>query len=46
MKTLISKEQIFEYHLGGKIGVLLTKKLKNQKDLFLAYTPGVSLPCL
>lgn len=42
----ISKEMIFEYHLGGKIGLLLKKKLANQKDLSLAYTPGVSLPCL
>lgn len=42
----ISQEKVFQYHLGGKIGLLLTKKLKNQKDLSIAYTPGVSLPCL
>lgn len=42
----IPEEKVFEYHLGGKIGLLLTKKLKNQKDLSIAYTPGVSLPCL
>ena len=45
-KFKISKEKVFEYHLGGKIGLLLTKKLKNQRDLSIAYTPGVSLPCL
>ena len=45
-KINISEEKVFEYHLGGKIGLLLTKKLKNQKDLSVAYTPGVSLPCL
>jgi malate dehydrogenase (oxaloacetate-decarboxylating)(NADP+) len=45
-KFKISEEKVFEYHLGGKIGLLLTKKLKNQKDLSLAYTPGVALPCL
>jgi malate dehydrogenase (oxaloacetate-decarboxylating)(NADP+) len=45
-KLNITKEKVFEYHLGGKIGLLLTKELKNQTDLSLAYTPGVSFPCL
>ena len=34
-----------EYHLGGKIGLKLLKELKNQKDLSMAYTPGVSKVC-
>jgi len=41
----ISKEDIFEYHLGGKIGLELLKKLTDQKDLSMAYTPGVSEVC-
>lgn len=41
----ITKEAIFEYHLGGKVGLDLIKELKNQNDLSLAYTPGVSKVC-
>jgi malate dehydrogenase (oxaloacetate-decarboxylating)(NADP+) len=41
----ITDEEIFEYHLGGKIGLELVKKLTNQKDLSMAYTPGVSKIC-
>ncbi len=41
----ITDEDIFEYHLGGKIGLELVKKLANQKDLSMAYTPGVSKIC-
>lgn len=41
----LDKEEILKYHLGGKIGLQLTKKLKNQKDLSLAYTPGVAIAC-
>ncbi|MBU0683757.1 MAG: malate dehydrogenase [Candidatus Omnitrophica bacterium] len=44
-KNAITKEEIFEYHLGGKIALGLTKKLVNQKDLSMAYTPGVSKVC-
>ncbi|MFH1395393.1 MAG: malic enzyme-like NAD(P)-binding protein [Candidatus Omnitrophota bacterium] len=44
-KNRITKEEIFEYHLGGKIALGLTKKLVNQKDLSMAYTPGVSKIC-
>ncbi len=38
-------EEIFEYHVGGKIGTELKKDLKDQKDLSIAYTPGVSKVC-
>jgi len=41
----ITTEEIFEYHLGGKIGLELLKKLTDQKDLSIAYTPGVSKVC-
>ena len=38
-----------EYHRGpvrGKISVSPTKPLSNQRDLSLAYSPGVAYPCL
>ncbi len=38
-------QEIIDYHLGGKIGVQLTKPLCNQKELSLAYTPGVAEIC-
>ena len=41
----VSDKEIFEYHLGGKIGTELSKPLNNQRDLSLAYTPGVSKVC-
>jgi len=40
----ISKERVLEYHLGGKIGLQLTRELKTLDDLCLAYTPGVAIP--
>ncbi|MDF3047409.1 MAG: bifunctional malic enzyme oxidoreductase/phosphotransacetylase [Candidatus Midichloriaceae bacterium] len=33
-------------HPAGKIAIDLTKPLNNQLDLSLAYSPGVSFPCL
>ncbi|NLE66951.1 MAG: hypothetical protein GX608_05955 [Lentisphaerae bacterium] len=39
----ISREDILSYHLGGKIGTLLTKPLRGPRDLSLAYTPGVAI---
>ena len=41
----ITKDEIFDYHLGGKIGLELFKELNNQRDLSMAYTPGVSQVC-
>jgi len=38
-----------EYHRGptrGKISITPTKPLSNQRDLSLAYSPGVAYPCL
>ncbi len=44
-KPVFTEKEVLEYHLGGKIGLGLLKPLKDQKDLSMAYTPGVSLVC-
>jgi len=46
---IISKEEALEYHSKGrrgKIEVCSTKPCLTQRDLSLAYTPGVAVPCL
>lgn len=40
----IRAEEILEYHLGGKVGMQLTKALGGVRDLCMAYTPGVAVP--
>ena len=40
--TTINRETVLKFHEGGKVGVSLTKPLKTQVDLCLAYTPGVA----
>ena len=43
------RDAAFEYHRSpnkGKIAVVPTKPLSNQRDLSLAYSPGVAFPCL
>jgi malate dehydrogenase (oxaloacetate-decarboxylating)(NADP+) len=43
------RDAAFEYHRAptrGKITVSATKPLANQRDLSLAYSPGVAYPCL
>jgi malate dehydrogenase (oxaloacetate-decarboxylating)(NADP+) len=45
----ITKQQALDYHLGqrpGKIEVTPSKPCRTQRDLSLAYTPGVAIPCL
>lgn len=45
----ITKEEALEYHSKGrkgKIEVCSTKPCLTQRDLSLAYTPGVAVPCL
>jgi len=37
--------KILEYHLGGKIALKIAKKLVDQNDLSVAYTPGVAEVC-
>lgn len=45
----ITKEEVLDYHRfprSGKIEVCPTKPCYTQRDLSLAYTPGVAQPCL
>jgi malate dehydrogenase (oxaloacetate-decarboxylating)(NADP+) len=45
----MKREDALEYHARGrpgKIAVVPTKPLTNQRDLALAYSPGVAEPCL
>jgi malate dehydrogenase (oxaloacetate-decarboxylating)(NADP+) len=45
----ISKQEALDYHFGarpGKIEVTPSKPCRTQRDLSLAYTPGVAVPCL
>jgi len=45
---MIDKEEALAYHKNGRCGkieVVATKPCKTQKDLSLAYTPGVAEPC-
>src|ERR1700739_1403426 len=49
MATELRKQQALEYHSKGrpgKIEVVPTKEAKTQRDLSLAYSPGVAEPCL
>ncbi len=45
LQKKITAEMALEYHLGGKIGLDLLKKLTDDIDLSLAYTPGVAEAC-
>ena len=46
----ISKKDALEYHTRGgrpgKIEVIATKPMATQRELSLAYSPGVADPCL
>ena len=45
----VTKQQTLDYHFGerpGKIEVIPSKPCRTQRDLSLAYTPGVAIPCL
>jgi len=45
----VTKQQALDYHFGkrpGKIEVTPTKPCRTQRDLSLAYTPGVAEPCM
>src|ERR1035438_4273098 len=45
----IRPEDALEYHSAapaGKVSVVPTKPCRTQRDLSLAYTPGVAVPCL
>jgi malate dehydrogenase (oxaloacetate-decarboxylating)(NADP+) len=46
---MTKRDDALEYHARGrpgKIAVVPTKPLNNQRDLALAYSPGVAEPCL
>src|ERR671925_443792 len=45
----VAREDALDYHASGrpgKIAVVPTKPFNNQRDLALAYSPGVAEPCL
>ena len=47
-KKKLRREEALEYHSKGKPGkieVIPTKEAKTQRDLSLAYSPGVAEPC-
>lgn len=49
LKLKVSDQEALEYHKfpkPGKFDVVPTKAMNNQKDLSLAYSPGVAVPCL
>ncbi|MBT6013257.1 MAG: NADP-dependent malic enzyme [Flavobacteriales bacterium] len=49
MAKKVSKKAALEYHLNGrpgKIEVVPTKAHSSQRDLSLAYSPGVAEPCI
>jgi malate dehydrogenase (oxaloacetate-decarboxylating)(NADP+) len=45
----IHEQEVLDYHAGhrpGKLEVVASKPCSTQRDLSLAYTPGVAIPCL
>ena len=49
MSKELNRQQALEYHAKGrpgKIEVVPTKESKTQRDLSLAYSPGVAEPCI
>src|SRR6187200_1925440 len=49
MSSDLRKQEALNYHSKGrpgKIEVIPTKEAKTQRDLSLAYSPGVAEPCL
>jgi malate dehydrogenase (oxaloacetate-decarboxylating)/malate dehydrogenase (oxaloacetate-decarboxylating)(NADP+) len=49
MAVTVSEQESLDYHkkpAPGKIGAYTTVPFASQKDLALAYTPGVAYPCL
>ena len=48
MSTKVTKEEALEYHrvpTPGKVAIATTTKLDTQRELALAYSPGVAFPC-
>ena len=47
--TPVTEEEALQFHANGKAGkieITPTKPLTTQRDLSLAYSPGVAWPCL
>ena len=42
---LYTSEEVLEYHKRGKIEVSCTRPMNTQKDLSIAYSPGVAEVC-
>lgn len=46
----ITKQEVLDFHTQnnqpGKLAIIPTKPLLTQRDLSLAYSPGVAIPCL
>lgn len=48
MSVTVTKQEALDYHRGpnpGKISIATTTELCTQKDLSMAYSPGVAHPC-
>lgn len=48
-KKVVTDQEALDYHefpQPGKISVEVTKPVATQRDLSMAYTPGVAVPCL
>ena len=46
--TKVTKEEALDYHRApnpGKVAIATTTQLETQRDLSLAYSPGVAYPC-
>ena len=48
-KPTFTKEEALEYHakpVPGKTAIEVTKPVRDSRDLSIAYSPGVAIPCL
>ncbi|MFK2821788.1 malic enzyme-like NAD(P)-binding protein [Arcobacter sp. YIC-80] len=48
MSTKVTKNEALDYHKvpnPGKVAIATTTRLESQRDLSLAYSPGVAYPC-
>ena len=48
-KKKVTDQEALDYHqfpTPGKFNIVPTKDMNNQRDLSLAYSPGVAIPCL
>jgi malate dehydrogenase (oxaloacetate-decarboxylating)(NADP+) len=42
-RTTVTREEVLQFHQGGKVGLALPRPVRSQRDLCLAYTPGVAM---